>query len=244
MYISTTLAGRSPTRFSRTLRSRHESLSVVKSHSTTRQNHLRALEIWRYAEDSARFIFGDDLGDPIADEILRSLRASPEGLTRTQIRDRFNRHASGGVGRALNSLHALKKAKLPLIPTNRLVQQQSYFKFWKWARDWLAEETALERGLEADFVAKIYIEVLYAQSWAFVMFLYEHEGGKYRARILKYTNASLRAFRLMEGKAGYVTPFGAFERIFELKSEDDWKRFDNEFRAYVDGLLRKYPATD
>ena len=144
----------------------------------------------------------------------------------------------------LNSLHQLKQAKLPFIPIERLVQQESYHKFWKWARDWLAEETALERGLEADYVAKIYLEVLYAQSWAFMMFLYEHEGGKYRDRIMKYTGASLRAFRLMEGKQGYVSAHEAFGRIFGLKHKGDWKHLDNEFGKYLDGLLRKYPATD
>ncbi|MBU6429897.1 MAG: hypothetical protein KGR26_12865, partial [Cyanobacteria bacterium REEB65] len=47
-----------------------------------KRQHLAAgLALWEYAEASARFIFGDSLGDPVADEILRSLRAAPEGLT-------------------------------------------------------------------------------------------------------------------------------------------------------------------
>jgi hypothetical protein len=46
--------------------------------------HLEAaLAAWKYAEESARFIFGDSLGDPVADELLRALRKSPHGLTRT-----------------------------------------------------------------------------------------------------------------------------------------------------------------
>ena len=52
-----------------------------------------ALEVWRYAEDSARFVFGDALGDPVADEILGALRTHPEGLTRSDIRDLFSRNA-------------------------------------------------------------------------------------------------------------------------------------------------------
>jgi hypothetical protein len=80
--------------------------------------HLQAaLEVWRYAEESARYIFGDDLGDPIADEILRALRASPEGMTRTQIRDHFKRHDSSGVGRALSALHELGLADFDSEPT-------------------------------------------------------------------------------------------------------------------------------
>jgi hypothetical protein len=52
-----------------------------------------ALALWEYAERSCRHIFGDALGDPVADDILRALRRSAEdGLTRTQIRDLFGRH--------------------------------------------------------------------------------------------------------------------------------------------------------
>jgi hypothetical protein len=48
--------------------------------------HLRAaLAVWRYCEDSAKFIFGNSLGDPNADKILTALRQSKDGLTRTQI---------------------------------------------------------------------------------------------------------------------------------------------------------------
>jgi hypothetical protein len=55
--------------------------------------HLRAgLAAWDYCTSSARFIFGDSLGDPVADEILRALRTSPAGLARTEIRDLFHRN--------------------------------------------------------------------------------------------------------------------------------------------------------
>ena len=45
--------------------------------------HLEAsLDLWRFCEASARHIFGDKLGDPIADAILSELRAvSPEAMT-------------------------------------------------------------------------------------------------------------------------------------------------------------------
>ena len=68
--------------------------------------HLEAaLEVWRYAEDSARFIFGDKLGDPVADDILSALRDRPDGMTRTEIRDLFGRNQKGGTyGRALQDL--------------------------------------------------------------------------------------------------------------------------------------------
>jgi hypothetical protein len=68
--------------------------------------HLRAaLALWQYAEDSARAIFGDALGDPTADEILRALRRAPDGLTRTDLWNLFGRHRKvGEIDRALGVL--------------------------------------------------------------------------------------------------------------------------------------------
>ena len=70
--------------------------------------HLRAaLACWKYAEASARFIFGDALGDPVADEILRALRQQPAGMTRNDLRDHFGRNrTSAEIGRALAVLAA------------------------------------------------------------------------------------------------------------------------------------------
>jgi hypothetical protein len=46
---------------------------------------MAALAVWEYCESSARYIFGDSTGDPIADRILEALRNSNSGLNRTQI---------------------------------------------------------------------------------------------------------------------------------------------------------------
>ncbi len=57
-----------------------------------RWEHLvAALEVWRYCQDSAKHIFGDALGDPHADEILRALRSCPGGMTRTEVGAIFDR---------------------------------------------------------------------------------------------------------------------------------------------------------
>ena len=68
--------------------------------------HLRAaLAVWDYVEASARFTFGDALGDPVADEMLRALRSAPTGLTRTDIANLFGRNKSAReIGRALAML--------------------------------------------------------------------------------------------------------------------------------------------
>jgi hypothetical protein len=70
--------------------------------------HLRAaLACWKYVEQSARFIFGDTLGDPVADEILRELRQRPDGMTREEIRQHFSgNRGREEIGRALSVLAA------------------------------------------------------------------------------------------------------------------------------------------
>jgi Protein of unknown function (DUF3987) len=56
--------------------------------------HLEAaMAVWAYCEESATRIFGDSLGDPVADEILVALRRS-SSMTRTEIHNLFGRHRS------------------------------------------------------------------------------------------------------------------------------------------------------
>ncbi len=79
-----------------------------------RADHLAAaLALWEYCERSTRYVFGDALGDEVADEILGALRRNPEGLTRTVIRDMFNRHRTERVARALGVLaqHGLARSR-------------------------------------------------------------------------------------------------------------------------------------
>ena len=70
--------------------------------------HLSAaLAAWRYCQDSARFIFGDNLGDPTADEILNLLRGSRGGVTRNELTDHYKRNKpSAEIGRALAVLQS------------------------------------------------------------------------------------------------------------------------------------------
>jgi hypothetical protein len=66
---------------------------------------LAALALWDYVERSVYFIFGDSLGDAVADELLRLLRACPEGRTRNELQDYFGRNQSSvRIGRALGLL--------------------------------------------------------------------------------------------------------------------------------------------
>jgi hypothetical protein len=77
--------------------------------------HLRAaLAVWEYCEASAAHIFGNALGDPIADEILRALQQTGgDGMTRTAIRDLFGRNKSGDrIGAALALLVTKGRARM------------------------------------------------------------------------------------------------------------------------------------
>jgi hypothetical protein len=80
--------------------------------------HLHAaLEVWRYCFDSARYVFGVALGDPVADSILTALRlAGDTGVTRTDLSVQvFGRHRSSAeLGRALDMLGRAGLARLKM----------------------------------------------------------------------------------------------------------------------------------
>jgi len=82
--------------------------------------HLAAaLALWDYAEESARYIFGDATGDPVADQIAEALTAAgQDGLTRTDVRDLFKRHKSADrIDQALTLLLKAGRARRTLEGT-------------------------------------------------------------------------------------------------------------------------------
>jgi hypothetical protein len=77
--------------------------------------HLEAAkELWRYAFASAGWLFGDRLGDPVADTILSNLRRLyPESMTRTEISLLFQRNKpASDLERALTMLLECNLAKV------------------------------------------------------------------------------------------------------------------------------------
>ena len=69
--------------------------------------HLAAaLALWDYAEASARYIFGDATGDPVADQIMDALRgAGADGMTRTEVSSLLGRHKNTErINRAFSTL--------------------------------------------------------------------------------------------------------------------------------------------
>jgi hypothetical protein len=71
---------------------------------------LAGLAAWDYCEASAKFIFGDSMGHPVADRILDAIRANVQGLTRTEIRDLLGRNQNWSVIQA--ALTALEERGL------------------------------------------------------------------------------------------------------------------------------------
>lgn len=79
---------------------------------------LAALALWDYAERSAEYIFGDALGEPVADRILRELRSSGDGLSRSAILAAFGHHRrTREIGQALGLLREQGLAASRKVPT-------------------------------------------------------------------------------------------------------------------------------
>jgi hypothetical protein len=75
--------------------------------------------------------------------------------------------------------------------------------------------------------------LFYAQSWAFVYFLNEHENGKYRKNFTRFLDAMLVHPR--ENGEGYT--FNQLKRAMNIRSEDDWKKLDEEFADFYAKLI-------
>lgn len=84
-------------------------------------DHLEAaLALWRFSADSARWIFGDSLGDPTADEIWALASTRPEGVTRTEVRDLFSRNKKAReIDRALTVLEEAGRLKRSTVTDGR-----------------------------------------------------------------------------------------------------------------------------
>jgi hypothetical protein len=84
-----------------------------RSHAVTAAHLRAALALWQFCEDSARYIFGDKLGDSVADGILDALRATADGLTRTELYEQFGHNVpSAKISAALVLLLKLGLARM------------------------------------------------------------------------------------------------------------------------------------
>jgi hypothetical protein len=87
--------------------------------ATITVGHLQSgLALWDYAAASINWATNSALGDPLAQRIHAALRSSADGLTRTQLRDLFNRnHPASRVDAALEHLAQTGKAQRHRRPT-------------------------------------------------------------------------------------------------------------------------------
>jgi hypothetical protein len=86
--------------------------ALLDGHKTIQPDHLRAaLALWDYAQRSAAWALGQTTGDPLAEHIHTALARSPDGLTRTQIRDLCQRNQPADhIEQALAALAAAGRA--------------------------------------------------------------------------------------------------------------------------------------
>jgi Domain of unknown function (DUF3854)/Protein of unknown function (DUF3987) len=67
-----------------------------RSEKIKAEHLVAALALWQYNAASVRYVFGDLLGDPVADELLALLRLSETGMSRTEISNAFQRNQTSG----------------------------------------------------------------------------------------------------------------------------------------------------
>jgi hypothetical protein len=87
--------------------------AVLECSDMIRAEHLKAaLAVWRYADQTSLWLFGDALGDPVADTVLTALRQRGE-MSRDDIVNLLQRHpGKARVDQALDLLRGLGLAQM------------------------------------------------------------------------------------------------------------------------------------
>jgi len=76
---------------------------------------LAALAVWDYSKASVLQIFGDAIGDPVADRLLRAIKTGPQ--TDTDLYEVLGKHDGGRKDTALDLLHRLNRVHSVKAPT-------------------------------------------------------------------------------------------------------------------------------
>ncbi|MEE8104110.1 MAG: hypothetical protein V3T86_01095 [Planctomycetota bacterium] len=137
----------------------------------------------------------------------------------------------------LKHLDKCRRADLPLVPLRFLLRRESHTNWRSAAPLYLAQAaTQLLDPLEETMERVRYLEAFRAHSWLVVKFLHDGNGGKYRAKLMKYTAAALDRW------SGYsatdaIPAAAVFAAIFELPDQDAWAELQREFDAYLNKSL-------
>jgi hypothetical protein len=93
--------------------------TLVDGDTTIGLDHLHAgLALWDYAARSAAWALRTTSSDPVAEQIHAALTASPDGLTRTQLRDLYGRNLPAArIDAALTTLGHHGRAQRHRITT-------------------------------------------------------------------------------------------------------------------------------
>jgi hypothetical protein len=91
--------------------------ALLDKSAVIRGEHLEAAyALWQYAEDSARFIFGNSVGDALADRLLAAIRQCSR--TGRDLHEVTNRHCtSRELEAALQRLVDLRLIRYEMVPT-------------------------------------------------------------------------------------------------------------------------------
>jgi hypothetical protein len=124
-----------------------------------------------------------------------------------------------------------------MYPIQQLVRRESYHDWLRHALlEWLPKQQH-NPEVAPELLPVIFIELLYAQSWLLMNFLYEYEGGKYRKQVMEFTAASLKGYLGYRGARGYARAHEVFAQIMKLSTDDDWKRLQKEYERHLEAKL-------
>lgn len=123
--------------------------ALLDESNTIRLEHLRAgMAVWQYCEASAAIVFGEKLGNPIADSILNHLReALPEAVTRSDLNTYLGRNKSASeIDQALDILVRNGTAGKVRKNTNEYERKGRPPELWR-AREGVSSFLSFKSGL-------------------------------------------------------------------------------------------------
>lgn len=93
--------------------------ALLDGHTSIGVDHLEAgYAVWRYARESAEYVFGDAVGDQIADQILAAVRRAPDGMTLTDLTRQLGGHVKATRrDYAVGTLERLGKVTIEVVET-------------------------------------------------------------------------------------------------------------------------------
>ncbi len=125
--------------------------------TTVCEHHLRAaVALWRYCEASVRYLFGDAIGDYLADRILEYLRSVPDGASRTDLHRACGNNVSAArFDAALGTLIAARRVAHEVQPGEGTKPVQWYRAVPHAARHDNWDTVLDESGNEVDELAEV-----------------------------------------------------------------------------------------